>query len=182
MAIKTPKNTSACPFWAPDSMKCRLCNDGLFIPLEDHINIYCKTANHPQCLQYSLYAEASLKSGEKSGYPLKNRRKHPRIEVQHRITLIRFTQSGEIAAHYPATAKTLDVGAGGMQLTIADPLPRDAQIQFAFDDSFPKPLQSGTGRIEWCNKMPGGSAYHAGLSFKGKEIKRAMEFYLGVNN
>ncbi|MBW1635937.1 MAG: PilZ domain-containing protein [Deltaproteobacteria bacterium] len=163
-------------------MKCKLCNDGLFIPLEDHINIYCKTANYPQCLQYSLYADAGSSSPAGDDYTLKNRRQFPRTEVQHRITLIKYTQSGEIATHYPVTAKTLDVGAGGMQITITDPLAPDTEVQFAFDDSFPKPLQSGTGRIEWCNRMVDGSAYHAGLSFKEKEISRAMEFYLGLQH
>lgn len=182
MASKSSKKSEVCPFWAPDSMKCKLCNDGLFIPLEDHIKIYCKTANHPQCLQYSLYADSHIKSLENSAAFLKNRRKYPRVEVHHKVTLIKFTKSGEIATHYPAVAKTLDVGAGGMRLVVDDILPTDTELQFAFDDSFPKPLQSGIGKIEWCNKQLDESGYHAGLSFHGKETIKAMEFYLGVHN
>ena len=182
MATKSLKKSEVCPFWASDSMKCKLCNDGLFIPLEDHIKIYCKTDNHPQCLQYSLYADSHFKSLEKSADFIKNRRKHPRVEVHHKVTLIKFTKSGEIATHYPALAQTLDVGAGGMRVIIDNALPNDAEVQFSFDDSFPEALQSGMGRIEWCNKQLDNSGYHAGLSFQGKEIGKAMEFYLGIHN
>jgi len=179
MTTKPTKQTTSCPFWLADSLKCKLCNDGLFIPFDDHIKTYCKTANHPQCLQYTLYADAHLQLTESTETANENRRKDPRVEVQHKITLVKSTQSGEIISHHSAIAKTLDVSRSGMRLEVDVPLMDDTLVQFSFDDSFPKALQSGLGRIKWCNKQIDEPGYQAGLTLQGEEELQAMRQYLG---
>jgi hypothetical protein len=179
MTTKPKQQTTGCPFWLADSLKCKLCNDGLFIPFDDHIKTYCKTVHHPQCLQYTLYADAHLQLTESTETAFENRRRHPRVEVHHKITLVKSTQSGEIISHHAAIAKTLDVSRNGMRLEVDIPLMDDTVVQFSFDDSFPKALQSGLGQIKWCNKQIDESGYQAGLTLQGEQEVEAMRQYLG---
>ena len=179
MATKPIKPSIFCPFWLADSLKCKVCSDGLFIPFDDHIKTYCKTINHPQCLQYSLYADARLHSSEMTDTTFENRRKHPRVEVHHKITLVKSLKSGEVISHHSSIAKTIDVSRNGMRLEIDTPLQNDTMIHFSFDDSFPKELQSGIGRINWCNKQIDEPGYQAGLSFQSERTVEAMKVYLG---
>ena len=180
MATQPDKPKTICPFWLADSLKCKLCNDGLFIPFDDHIKTYCKTIHHPQCLQYSLYAEKYLQLSENSDTTFENRRQHPRVQVQHKITLVKSTKSGEVISHHSALAKTLDVSSNGMRLEVDTPLLDDTVIQFYFDDSFPKALQSGIGRIRWCNKQIDEPGYQIGLSLQGVQAIEAMKMHLGA--
>ncbi len=179
MTKKSNKSNFNCPFWLADSLKCKLCNDGLFIPFDDHIKTYCKTVNHPQCLQYSLYADTQLKALEIPDTGFENRRIHPRIEVSHKITLVKSIKSGEIISHHSTIAKTLDLSRSGMRFAVDAPFLDDTVIQFSFDDSFPRALQSGIGRIRWCNKQIDEPGYQAGLSFQGEQTAEAMRLYLG---
>jgi len=179
MANIQTKHNATCPFWLADSLKCKLCNDGLFIPFDDHIKTYCKTANHPQCLQYSLYADTHIQFSEIPDTSFENRRAHPRIEVQHKITLVKSTQSGEVISHHSAIAKTLDLSTNGMRLEVDFPLIDDTVVQFSFDDSFPKALQSGIGQIRWCNKQIDEPGYQAGITFQEGQAIEAMNAYLG---
>lgn len=179
MTTKPKKLLTSCPFWLAESHKCELCNDGLFIPFDDHIKTYCKTANHPQCLQYTLYAGAYLQLEDSSGADFQNRRRHPRVEVHHKVTLVKSTDSGEIISHHSAIAKTLDISSNGMRLEVDVPLQDDTVIQFSFDDSFPKALQSGIGQVRWCNKQIDHKGYQAGLTLQGEKTVEAMKTYLG---
>jgi len=168
----------SCPFWLADALKCKLCNDGLFIPFDDHIKTYCKTIHHSQCQQYTLYAEKYLQSSETFDTTSANRRQHPRMEAYHKITLVKSTQSGELITHHSTMAKTLDISRNGMRLEVETPLLNDTMIQFSFDDSFPKELQTGIGQIKWCNKQIDEPGYKIGLSLHGVQAIEAMGQYL----
>ena len=180
MIAKPLKPSEFCPFWSAESLKCKVCNDGLFIPFDDHIKVYCTTLDYPQCLQYALYAGSHLQASEERD--LENRRKYQRVETEHRVTLVKLTKSGEMVSHYSTVAKTLDVSMGGMRVLTSDPLLNDTVVQFSFDDSFPKSLQSGMGQIKWCNKQVDEKSYQIGLSFQEENAVKAMGSYLMISS
>jgi len=182
MIAKPLKPSELCPFWSVESLKCRVCKDGLFIPFDDHIKIYCKTINYPQCLQYALYAESHLRVQEEQPSSTENRRKYKRVETEHWVTLVKLTRSGEIISHYSSAAKTMNVSMGGMRIITSVPLLNDTVVRFSFDDSFPKSLQSGMGRIKWCNKQIDEKNYQIGLSFQEENAIRAMGSYLTISS
>ena len=179
MGNTTGNSKPTCPFWSVQSLKCKLCSEGLFIPLDDHIDVYCTTAAYPQCQQYSLYAESKAQAFADQEQENENRRKYRRIQTQHKVTLVQLTSSGEIASH---VATTRDVSMGGMRLSIEEPMLNDTSVQFSFADFFPESLQSGIGQIAWCNKQIDAPGYQAGLAFQGERIARAMGLYLGLRN
>lgn len=182
MGNTTGNSGPICPFWSVHSLKCKLCSEGLFIPLDDHIDVYCTTPAYPQCLQYSLYAESQAQALAAQERENENRRKYRRIQTQHKVTLVQLKSTGEIASHFATIATTLDVSMGGMRLSIEEPLLNDISVQFSFADFFPESLQSGVGQIAWCNKQIDAPGYQAGLAFQGERIAQAMGLYLGLHN
>jgi len=72
-------------------------------------------------------------------------------------------------------AETLDVSSDGMRLHTSVPLVNDTVIQFTFNDTFPEPLKTGAGLVEWCKKQLDGPGYQAGISFHSKGIIDAMK-------
>jgi len=174
---------SFCPFWSPISLKCSLCSEGLFIPLDDHIEVYCKTEEYPMCLQYNLSHDSNVRSSSGTDYlSNENRRKYDRFESTHRITLVRLSGSGTIASHFSTPASTIDMSMGGLRLRTQEPLINDTVVRFSFDDSVPQLLQSGTATIKWCYRLIDSSEYQAGLAFRSNQTVEAMGMYLGVHN
>ncbi len=178
MAAQDSKKKVNCPFWSTESLKCRVCNGGLFIPLDDHMAVYCTTPAYPQCLQYELNSEKQLQIMEEASGARKNRRQYMRINASYKVILAKLVEAGEIVSHQSTVAKTLDVSKGGMRLTTEKPLLSNTVVQFSFDDSFPKSLQGGTGQVTWCNKQVDEPGYQAGISFRGDHLIEAMGSYL----
>ena len=171
-----------CPFWSPASLKCRLCSEGLFIPLEDHIEAYCTTVEYPMCLQYNLSSKSFLHStamNRAAGYD--NRRRYRRVEGLHRITLVRLNSSGKVASHFAVQATTLDLSLGGLRLQAEEPLINDTVVQFSFDDLSPEFSLTGTATIRWCHRLIDTPEYQAGLAFCGTHTTEAIGMYLGVH-
>jgi hypothetical protein len=160
-----------CPFWSTESKKCRVCNGGLFIPLDEHIVAYCTSIDHHYCLQYSLHTPKS----EQTRNDAINRRQSQRVELTNQIQILKLIKSGEVIQQFEENAETLDVSSIGMRLHTVVPLVNDTVIQFSFNDTFPEPLKSGAGLVEWCTKQPDALGYHAGISFQSKGIIDAMD-------
>ncbi|MFH0785385.1 MAG: PilZ domain-containing protein [Pseudomonadota bacterium] len=182
MANKDISQTENCPFWSALSMKCRICKDGLFIPLDDHINGYCKTPDYIQCLSYTLHPENHLERDEKSKLLNESRRKFARIEACHKITVVKLVHSGTVVSHFSSFAKTLDLSNGGMRLTTNRPLANNTVVQFLFGKSFPQDLQEGSGQVAWCNKEIDNPGYQAGIAFHDDRIIKAMALYLDLHH
>jgi len=162
-----------CPFWSPESKKCRVCTDGLFIPLEEHIAAYCTSIDHHYCLQYSLHAPKS----EQSRNEAINRRQSLRVQLTNKIQILKLIKSGEVIQQLKENAKTLDVSSIGMRLQTSVPLVNDTVIQFSFNGTFPEPLKTGAGLVEWCTKRLDAPGYHAGISFQSKWIIDDMDIF-----
>ena len=167
-----------CPFWSADSNKCRVCKDGLFIPLDEHILAYCTSKDHHHCLQYSLHAPKDKQEGDESRNKADNRRQSMRIQLSDQIQLVKMIKSGEIIQHLAEKAEALDMSKIGMRLQTNVPLISDSVVQFAFDKSFPATLRTGAGIVEWCNKQIDTPGYQAGISFQSNWIVEAMDVFL----
>ncbi|MFT5698162.1 MAG: hypothetical protein ACI8ZB_001016 [Desulforhopalus sp.] len=174
------RNTTidTCPFWSVDSKKCRVCKDGLFIPLDEHINAYCTSKDHHHCLQYSLHTPRNERSTHQSRQNSTNRRQSIRVTLSNQIQLLKMIKSGEIIQKLSEKAETLDLSSIGMRLQTNVPLIDDTVVQFAFNDNFPEALRKGAGLVEWCNKQIDGPGYQAGISFQSNIIVEAMDVFL----
>lgn len=182
MANKDTPNTDKCPFWSVLSMKCRICKGGLFIPLDNHIDEYCKTPEHIQCLQYTFHLEKQSAIIQHAKMLNKSRRQFTRIEAFHKITLVKLIQTGTVVSHCSCFARTLDLSSGGMRLTTDRPLANNTVVQFLFGKPFPQELQGGSGQVAWCNKEIDNPGYQAGITFQDDRIREAMSLYLDLHH
>ncbi|MCP3933576.1 MAG: PilZ domain-containing protein [Bacteroidetes bacterium] len=180
MANKECVIQNFCPFWKPESKKCLACNGGLFIPLDEHIEVYCKKPDYPQCLQYSMQVRTLPEAVDHVSDPNDNRRQYQRHPSVHKVTLVKLIKSDEIVSHYSTVASTLDLSQGGMRLNVGKPLADDTIIQFSFEDSLPEILREGTGQVQWCNKKTDETGYQAGISFQGDQLIKTMGLYLDL--
>jgi hypothetical protein len=177
--IKKEKEGKVCAFWSPAEQTCKIQNAGLFIPLEDHVEIYCKSAEHVLCRQFRLI-EQTKPVAEKAGVRGKNRRKHSRVKTNHHLTLVRLSDSGNVVCTNPSIASTLDISSGGMRLTTRELLMHDSIIQFHFKGSVPSSVKSGLAKVKWCAPTKKDLRYQAGLAFQNPQIMEAMGEYLGL--
>ena len=188
MASKDPKHQIKCPFWSMASKKCSIGRNGLFIPLDDHVEAFCKTTHFVACNQYTLYSENQICLLENVRKSVENRRKYMRIERSHDVTLVKNFKPRQLEsqfsyeAQFSYKARTIDVSSGGMRMAINNPLLHDTTVHCSFDNSFPPGLHEVTVRVEWCNKQIDEPGYQAGLSFKEDDIVEAMGRYLDQQN
>jgi hypothetical protein len=179
MTAEDRKNEEKCPFWSAASVKCTICDNGLFIPLDNHAEAFCKTSRFPACMQYALYSENHIYLQEKVRKSEENRRKFLRIESSHAITLVKIFTPSDLLPRLPLGLQTIDVSRSGMRVATDKPLLHDALVQFAFDDSFPLKIHQVTGQIEWCNKQVDEPGYQAGVSFKGNQVIDTLDRLCG---
>ncbi len=170
MTAEDRKPEEKCPFWSATSLKCTICRNGLFIPLDNHVETFCKTSRFHACMQYSLYSEKQIFLQEKVRKSEVNRRKSIRVQSSHIITLVKIFESDGTTPPPPYEIQTIDVSKSGMRVSLDQPLLYDALVQFSFDDSFLLKIHEITGQVEWCNKQIDEPGYQAGLSFRNKRI------------
>ncbi len=169
-----------CPFWSPIAKICKVQATGLFIPLDDHIQMYCKRPEHILCQQYRLSQDGGQET-EKAGPEIQagNRRQYPRVKSSHQLTLVRLSTSGHVISQDSSRASTLDLSSGGMCLTTREMLMNDSMIQFHFKNSLSSSLKSGLARVKWCVPADNDLEYHVGLAFQNDQVIQAMSDYLG---
>lgn len=160
-------------------MECQLCQEGLFLPLDDHIEVYCKTPHYTQCKHCILHSEKHSLLMDKQRQAPWNRRRYERIETCNKVTLVELLSSGQPLTHSSIIGQTVDLSKGGMHFTTEKPMVKGTIVQFSFDRNFPENLQEGKGQIAWCNKHIDEPGYHAGISFQKDHLLNAME-YLGL--
>ena len=165
-AHKSPRK---CPFWSATAVKCTICENGLFIPLDRHAEAFCKTCQFPACMQYTLYSENHIFLAENVRKSEINRRKFIRVPSSQRV-LVTTRAANDGVTEPPYEIKTIDLSTSGMRVALKKPLLPDALVQFSFDDSFPLKIEHMTGLVEWCNKQVDEPGYQAGLSFQDRCI------------
>lgn len=182
MTAEDRQHQSKCPFWSSALLKCRICNSGLFIPLDNHAEVFCRTPRYTACMQYTLCSENQMNLRQRVRKSEENRRKYLRIETSHAIALVKIFGSGDLVEHVMSGAQTIDVSRSGMRVATQKPLLHDTKVQFSFEKSFPLGIHEVIGQVEWCNKQVDEPGYQAGLSFQGKNVIEALGRFLEQQN
>ncbi len=172
------KGKKTCPYWSAEDKSCTFRKGGLFIPLADHIKVYCTTPKHTSCLQYKLATESNTSS--KKSINNYNRRKYSRYKRKLPVTLVLLNDSGNIVRHYEETSDTSDLSLGGMQLSTYEPLTDDSIINFSFGNTYPTTLQSGLARVKWCKHKKDMPYFTVGLAFQTEQTIRAVRSCFGI--
>lgn len=161
MAQKKP--ISICPHWSDSQKKCLVSENGLFIPLEQHITTYCTSNRHTECIQFKT--ESSRQQNRRIASP-ENRRQYPRIHSSEQIIVNKFTPSGKLDIHHKENAALVDLSIGGMKIQLHEPLFQDTLLKFSFqNEGTRETIPQGFARVRWCTYDKNSLGYAAGLAF-----------------
>ena len=151
-----------CPYWLSQSRKCLISRKGLFIPLENHISIFCTTLKHKSCHLYRdelfLQQSGSISSNH-------NRRRFNRFPGGKRLILHQVTNTDTHEAA-SKTAYTTNQSAGGIQIRTQSPLFHGSLVSFSYDKSAKGAEHKNLARVMWCQYQKDTLVYLAGLAFQ----------------
>ncbi len=163
-------NSQQCPFWSEENRRCSIRRNGLFIPLQSHIASYCKSPNYRGCSLYQT--EIAHVEAEQAGNPF-NRRKYRRSPSKQTVQLRYFDDDGHCYQGSPKLADTINLSAGGMQISTLEPLLDETIIHFSFRKSASSKNRKGLARVTWCRYEEAAMKYKAGLSFHTSSYRGA---------
>ena len=170
----TKTRHSGCPFWSPTSGNCKISLEGLFIPLQHHIDTFCRTEDFCHCEQH----RGKNGTGEMElCHTVAERRRFDRHSGSQKITIVPADEYMDDNI-LSLSAQVIDFSRGGIRLLASKQLDRDLTVTCSFDDSFPDHLQSGDAKIRWCRPLLNCHGYQAGLSFKDEQLSLALSSYL----
>ncbi len=152
-----------CSHWSPISKSCLLHQGGLFIPVDEHIKIYCQNSNYLTCQHFSEQAKprASSTWEEKE----ENRRRFKRIQKRYYLRLSEYKPSAIAEVPIDECACTVDLSAGGIRLESCHCLALDSLISFYLDKEFSGSGLRGIGKVRWCKTLENTPLFHVGLDF-----------------
>jgi len=155
---------------------------GLFVPLSEHTEAFCRSAEWDQCLQYIRGCEAFLAmTRERRSNQTKGRRLHPRFIRRHSLTLAAASlHPGQPGERFEQNAWTVDLGLGGMRVETSAALPEAAKVFFAFGDDFMHPGLSGIAEVRWQRADNAAGMHQCGLGFIGHDSSRLIGESLGL--
>ncbi len=175
---KKEKTKRICPYWSQQEHVCEIQEEGLFIPMDDHLRIYCTGTEFNLCRQYLLSKKSNVLETENQKKDGQERRQSPRIETTRRLNFIRLSDSGNPVSVHPSIASTLDLSSGGMRLSTRELLMYESMIQFQFNTPLSTSLLTGLAMVKWCTPTENDLQYQAGVSFQSDNIIEAVDQYL----
>jgi hypothetical protein len=178
---KKPKNI--CPYWDQITKQdCRLTKGGLYIPLPEHIEIFCSTTHFNQCHQFirgcELLREAAASDSIYADSD--SRRRHRRIKDQLSVSIATCDSFGQATGKLAEDTTTIDLSIGGMCVKSRKEISSNELLLLKIKDEDSKSSLSGIGEVRWCKTAKESSDYLVGIAFKTKETGRAIGRHLGL--
>ncbi len=174
-------NQKKCSFLSlNEEQACSLTKGGIYIPLPEHIEMFCKTPHYIECEQYSRGQKLSSELPSDEAFIDNGRREFRRIPDILALTLASCDETGHPCQILDAHACTIDLSPGGMQLESRHALMMNNLIAFTFGPHFSTPNHTGIGQIRWCREVNEPDLFHAGLSFIDASTKQALGHHMGI--
>ena len=161
-----------CPHWSQQDRSCLLSQKGLFLPVTEHVEIYCEGGNYSSCSQYMGQvlrppAGTVIDQGV-------NRRRHPRVPGRFFFRLAESSAEEDLNRLIDDAAITVDLSRGGIRFESYRALPEGAEILFSLNGDFSSVPLRGRGRVKWCRSLDDAPLYHAGISFVDTALADAI--------
>ncbi len=167
--------TGNCPHWSLQNKSCQLSTDGLFLPVKNHIQIYCEGGNYASC---KLAAKgASQKSID--GRRVANRRRYLRVPSSYQLDFVEFSKQKSRQVLGKA-ATVVDISRGGIRLESPHLLAEGEKIIFSFSDNSSAVQLKGKGQVKWCKTLGKDQLYQAGISFVEDDLSSTVNDQLGL--
>lgn len=184
MSANSLHNYSAkqCPYWTDgNSNECKMTKGGLFLPMPDHISIFCTTSRFTQCHQYIRGEELLQETARRFGcVDEEGRRKYRRVADRFQLTLFSCDEDMNPAEILDDQAFTVDLSLGGIRLETRRHVQPPGVVAFTFGTDFSIPDLTGVGEIKWSEKNSDADRYQLGIEFADSKMRQAVGRYMGL--
>jgi len=174
---KEPSNApmkQLCPYFQPiNAGGCTMTKGGLYIPLPEHIEEFCKTPRFSDCQQY-LRGRQLLRQAAQETAVADSRRHFPRRRSQLPVILAHCDAQGKPMDVIDSNAITIDLSLGGLGLQSAKELPASRVLHFQLLSPRHQQRFAGTGEVRWSFHDQRSGRYRAGLSFVDNTISQEL--------
>ena len=168
-----------CPHWSQRDRSCLLSQKGLYLPVTEHVEIYCEGGNYSSCSQYmKQVVRPAAGTVVDQGV---NRRRHRRVPGRFFFRLAESTDDEELSRLIDDSAITVDLSRGGIRFESYCALPEGEEILFSLNGDFSSVPLRGTGQVKWCRSLDDAPLYHAGISFADTAIADAIGERFGLS-
>lgn len=152
-----------CPYWAAAANLCRRVQDGLFVPVRQHIAFYCRGGGHLVCPHY-LAPQVEAGTEAQAALESTNRRRSLRIPSQHPFRFSEIPHNGSAPVQQHAEAWTVDLSDHGLRVASSCWLPPETALRFQVEGNGSVGPRAGLGRVVWCERLGSTGFFHAGLA------------------
>lgn len=160
-----------CPCWSSDQEgKCTITEGGVYLPLAQHIWLFCLSAEYASCSRY-IQGRECIANREAL-----ERRRFRRYEKKCNIAIDVCDPTDGSPALSKYNVRTLDVSLHGMKIESPEKIPTDTIVGFQFDPAFSPDVLAGSGSVKWCRQQAGSEKFEFGLAFYDEP-----GIHLGIN-
>ena len=170
------QQSEICPHWAAEDRSCLLSRSGLYLPVQEHVDIYCEGGNFLSCSQFIAHAGAARGAVSDSGV---NHRRFRRVPGRFSFRLAEREQDN-VSRIIDDAATTVDLSPGGIRFESYCALPEGIEIIFSLNGDFSDVPLRGIGQVRWCNSLENAPLYHAGIAFVDPAVSRAIRKRFGL--
>lgn len=171
-----------CPYWSKNnSHECRMTKGGLYIPMPEHVEMFCSTASYSRCHQYIRGCELLQETAKKYGFIVDGgRRRFRRVAERLHLAVSECDVDKKPVSILDDRAMTVDLSLGGLRLESHQAITQDTCLAFDFGPDFSTPHLTGMGEVKWCEKKRDSDLFEVGVSFTDFTLTQAIGTHLGL--
>ena len=156
-----------------------MAKGGVYLPMPEHIDLFCRSKSFVQCHQYVMGCEAIRTAVEQyESFDSDRRRKFHRVKEEVPISVVLMGVAGKKQVPFDAT--TLDMSLDGIRIQTQKELLPGLKVFFAFDDEFSVPNWKGLGEVRWTRQTGVSDMFETGMSIADNESYHAIGQHIGI--
>lgn len=174
-----------CPFWnQKESIECTMIKGGMYIPLPEHVQMFCMSSRYVQCRQY-IHGIEMTRTQENhvmnnEFLDSKDRRRMKRYPELLYFDLAACDKNKGPQVINIYKAKSLDISLGGMRLESHNEFMTDTLISFVMDPDFSSEDLLGVGEVKWCRPKENSTKYEMGIAFSNYSTAKNIKEFLRI--
>ncbi len=154
---------------------------GLYIPLQEHVRIFCSTPQYIKCHQYLRGCELIQQTAKKYDFIVDGgRRQFRRVPEHVPLSVSSCDANRQPLEMLAKEAITVDMSLGGLRLESICRIPADTEVLLDFGPGFSTPELRGVGKVAWCESKANSTLFEVGIAFSDFCLTRAVGYHLGL--
>jgi len=166
---------SSCPYLSHNAEECLMTTGGLYLPLPEHIEMFCKTSCYVKCHHYIIGCEEIRNAAPKVSAGTVNRRRYRRVHERLPIVLSGYLTRGSSCDILDSSAYTIDLSMGGVKFVSRHKFLPETKIMFTLGEGETGSSIAGLGEVRWTeNDSADPDLFLSGLSFVDSKSKQII--------